>query len=145
MPDTPDVLTSEEVRKLDNRGMARVRPSVATLQRVGCRVILFLDPESQIVPRVPGTGADGIEIYTGSYATASRNGKPEAMLAACTATARVAADLDLAVNNLANLPPLMSSVPVVAKASIGHELIADALVMGFSAAVLAYKAALGAL
>lgn len=150
VPDTPDVLTSKEGWKLDNRDMVRVRPAVANLQRVGCRVILFLDPDSQIVPRVPGTGADGIEIYTGSYATAARNGNPEALLAACTATARVAADLDLAVNighelNLANLPPLMSSMPVVAEASIGHELIADALVMGFSAAVLAYKAALGAL
>jgi pyridoxine 5-phosphate synthase len=110
---------------------------------------LFLDPDPQIVPRVPGTGANGIEINTGSYAAAVRNGNPEALLGACTAAARVAADLDLTVNighdlNLANLPPLMSRMPVVSEASIGHELTADALVMGFSAAVLAYRAALGA-
>ena len=149
VPDAPDVLTSEEGWKLDNRDMARVRSAVADLKRVGCRVILFLDPDPQIVPRVPGTGANGIEIYTGSYAAAARNGNPEAPLGACTAAASVAADLDLTVNighdlNLTNLPPLMSRMPVVSEASIGHELTADALVMGFSAAVLAYRAALGA-
>jgi len=36
----------------------------------------------------------------------------------------------------------MSAIPVVNEASIGHELTADALVMGFRAAVGAYKAAL---
>jgi pyridoxine 5-phosphate synthase len=33
-------------------------------------------------------------------------------------------------------------LPAVAEASIGHELTADALVMGFAEAVRAYKAAL---
>jgi pyridoxine 5-phosphate synthase len=149
VPDTPDVLTSEEGWKLDNRDMEGVRSTVADLKRVGCRVILFLDPDPQIVLRVPGTGANGIEIYTGSYAAAARNGNPEALLGACTAAASVAADLGLTVNighdlNLANLPSLMSRMPVVSEASIGHELTTDALVMGFSAAVLAYRAALGA-
>jgi pyridoxine 5-phosphate synthase len=76
-----------------------------------------------------------------SYAAAARNGNPEAPLGACTAAASVAADLDLKVNihdlNLANLLPLMSRMPVVSEASIGHELTADALVMGLSAAVAA--------
>jgi pyridoxine 5-phosphate synthase len=44
--------------------------------------------------------------------------------------------------NLENLPPLVDALPGVAEASIGHELTADALVMGFPAAVRAYKAAL---
>jgi pyridoxine 5-phosphate synthase len=149
VPDAPDVRTSEEGWNLDDGDMARVRSAVADLKRVGCRVILFLDPDPQIVPRVPGTDANGIETYTGSYAAAARSGNPEALLGACTAAASVAADLDLTVNighdlNLANLPPLMSRMPVVSEASIGHELTADALVMGFSAAVLAYRAALGA-
>jgi pyridoxine 5-phosphate synthase len=34
-------------------------------------------------------------------------------------------------------------LPTVAEASIGHELTADALVMGFGKAVEAYKALLG--
>jgi pyridoxine 5-phosphate synthase len=38
---------------------------------------------------------------------------------------------------------LIAALPTVAEASIGHELTADALVMGFPEAVRAYKAALG--
>ena len=58
-----------------------------------------------------------------------------------------AAELGLVVNighdlNLENLPPLIDALPTVAEASIGHELTADALVMGFAKAVQAYKAVL---
>jgi pyridoxine 5-phosphate synthase len=44
--------------------------------------------------------------------------------------------------NLHNIPPLLQAVPFLAEASIGHELTADALEMGFTAAVRAYAAAL---
>jgi pyridoxine 5-phosphate synthase len=44
--------------------------------------------------------------------------------------------------NLHNLPPLIARLPGLAEASIGHELTADALVMGFAAAVAAYARAL---
>jgi pyridoxine 5-phosphate synthase len=37
---------------------------------------------------------------------------------------------------------LVAAIPFLAEASIGHELTADALVIGFAAAVQAYKAAL---
>jgi pyridoxine 5-phosphate synthase len=96
---------------------------------------------------VHNTGADGIEIYTGSYAAAFRKGDYAALLRACAATVARAAELGLVVNighdlNLDNLPALMKALPEFAEASIGHELTADALVMGFGAAVRAYKAAL---
>jgi pyridoxine 5-phosphate synthase len=44
--------------------------------------------------------------------------------------------------NLRNLPPLVAALPMIAEASVGHELTADALEMGFVTAVGAYKAAL---
>ena len=44
--------------------------------------------------------------------------------------------------NLDNLPGLVAAMPCLAEASIGHELTADALVVGFAAAVEAYKRAL---
>jgi pyridoxine 5-phosphate synthase len=37
----------------------------------------------------------------------------------------------------------VAALPPIAEASIGHELTADALEIGFGAAVIAYKAALG--
>ena len=112
-------------------------------------MILFVDPDPAVVERVHDTGADGIEIYTGGYAAGFRAGAADARLQACAATAARAAELGLVVNighdlNLDNLPPLVAALPGVAEASIGHELTADALVMGFAAAVRAYRAALGA-
>jgi pyridoxine 5-phosphate synthase len=147
VPDGPGVLTSEEGWKLDNRDTPLVNAAVARLKRLGARVILFVDPDPAVVDRVPGTGADGIEIYTGSYADAFRGGDPKVALASCAATAQRAAERGLVVNaghdlNLDNLPALVAALPSLAEASIGHELTADALKLGFSAAVAAYKAAL---
>jgi pyridoxine 5-phosphate synthase len=147
VPDPPGAFTSEEGWKLDNRDAAIVNIAVAELKRLGCRVILFVDPDPAVVERVPGSGADGIEIYTGRYAAAVRAGDSAKELQACAATAARAHERGLVVNaghdlNLDNLPPLVTAMAFLAEASIGHELTADALVMGFAAAVKAYKAAL---
>jgi pyridoxine 5-phosphate synthase len=147
VPDPPGAFTSEEGWKLDNRDTPVVRPAIAALKRLGCRVILFVDPDPAAIERVPGSGADGIEIYTGTYAAAFRAGNSSRELQACAMTAARARDRSLVVNaghdlNLENLPALVAAIPFLAEASIGHELTADALVIGFAAAIQAYKAAL---
>ena len=147
VPDGPGVLTSEEGWKLGNEDMPLVTQSVARLKKLGARVILFIDPDPNVIDRVPGTGADGVEIYTGGYADAFRQGEAAKMREACAETASRAAARGLVVNaghdlNLDNLPALVAAMPNLAEASIGHELTADALKMGWQAAVHAYKAAL---
>ena len=148
VPDPPGAFTSEEGWKLGDGAVASaVASSVAILKGLGCRDILFVDPDPGVVPHVPATGADGIEIYTGAYAAAARGGTPGPLLDACAATSRAADGLGLVVNighdlNLINIPPLVAALPAAAEASIGHELTADALIMGFPAAVAAYRKAL---
>ncbi|MBV8336490.1 MAG: pyridoxine 5'-phosphate synthase [Alphaproteobacteria bacterium] len=147
VPDSPDAFTSEEGWRLDAAQHRLVDAALSELKPLGCRVILFVDPDPAAVAAVHNTGADGIEIYTGSYAAAFRAGNPEALQQACVTTAARAAELGLIVNighdlNLHNLPPLVAALPGFAEASIGHELTADALVMGFAEAVRAYKRAL---
>ncbi|MGH7100355.1 MAG: pyridoxine 5'-phosphate synthase [Stellaceae bacterium] len=147
VPDPPGVFTSEEGWKLGANERGTVDAAVALLKPLGCRVILFVDPDPGVVARVPATGADGIEIYTGTYAAAFRAGEAAAELAVCAATATQAAAQGLVVNaghdlNLHNLPALIAAMPFLAEASIGHELTADALMIGFPAAVRAYKRAL---
>jgi pyridoxine 5-phosphate synthase len=149
VPDSPDAFTSEEGWKLDAAQHRLVDAALNELKPLGCRVILFIDPDPAAVAPVHNIGADGIEIYTGSYATAFRQGDYAALLRACAAAADRAAELWLVVNighdlNLHNLPPLVAAMSAVAEASIGHELTTDGLVMGFADAVRAYKAALGA-
>ncbi len=45
--------------------MALVRPAIAALKSGGARVILFIDPDPAVLDRIPESGADGVEIYTG--------------------------------------------------------------------------------
>jgi pyridoxine 5-phosphate synthase len=147
VPDAPTAFTSEEGWKLNHEDAPLVSSAVAALKTYGCRTILFVDPDPNVVPRVPGTGADGIEIYTGSYAASARAGIPGRMLDVCAATARIANQLGQTINvghdlNLNNIPALIAAMPTMNEASIGHELTADALVMGFAATIKAYKASL---
>ena len=149
VPDAPGVFTSEEGWKLDPAEAALVTPAIAAMKALGCRVILFIDPGADVIERVRSAGADGVEIYTGLYAAAFRDGRFDDVLERITATAVAARAAGLVVNaghdlNLKNIPFLMGAVPFLAEASIGHELTADALEMGFAATVAAYAKALRA-
>lgn len=147
VPDAPDAFTSEEGWHLDAAQRALAVPAIAAIKALGCRVVLFIDPDPAAPARAKDAGADGVEIYTGSYAAAFRSGDPAPLLDAIARTARAADGLGLVVNaghdlNLHNIPPLMAAVPFLAEASIGHELTADALERGFGPTVAAYAAAL---
>jgi len=148
VPDPPSAFTSEEGWKFDERdGQISVRDEVARFQTVADRVILFIDPDAAVVAGLLESGADGAEIYTGSYAAEHRIRGPGPTLSAATEAARAVHGARLRVNighdlNLFNLPTLIRAMPPIAEASIGHELTADALKLGFGSAVAAYKAAL---
>ena len=148
VPDAPDAFTSERGWALDAAERAVAEPAIAALRALGARVILFIDPDPAVAPRARASGADGVEIYTGTYAAGFRAGDAAATLAACVAAAVAARDLGLVVNaghdlNLRNIPGLVHGAPFLAEASIGHELTADALELGFAATVAAYARALG--
>ncbi len=126
---------------------ALAAPAIAAIKALGCRVILFIDPDPDVIERVRQAGADGVEIYTGTYAAAFREGSIIRSWRQIATTAIRARDAGLVVNaghdlNLHNIPPLMQAVPFLAEASIGHELTADALENGFAATVAAYARAL---
>ncbi len=148
VPDAPGAFTSDEGWQLVDAGQVEmVTAYVARLKALGCRVVLFTDPDAAVVPRVKAVGADGIEIYTGEYAAQARGGRSAPLLSAIAAAASAAGAQGMIVNmghdlNLENIPAIAAAVPNIAEASIGHELTADALVMGFAAATRAYRRAL---
>jgi pyridoxine 5-phosphate synthase len=147
VPDAPGAFTSEEGWRLDAGEAALATPAITVIKALGCRVILFIDPDPDVIARVREAGADGVEIYTGAFAAAFRGGGHEAILERIAATAAGARAAGLVVNaghdlNLHNIPLLMRAVPFLAEASIGHELTADALENGFAAIVAAYAEAL---
>jgi pyridoxine 5-phosphate synthase len=152
VPDAPEAFTSEEGWHLDPAQAALATPFIAAIKALGGRAVLFIDPDPAVIARVPATGADGVEIYTGPYAGAFRDGGhgpalAQPILEQIAATAAAARDAGLVVNaghdlNLHNIPPLVQAVPFLAEASIGHELTADALETGWTATVAAYAKAL---
>ena len=147
VPDASSAFTSEEGWKLDDAQMRIIQKAVVLLKALGSRVILFIDPDPSVIARVQETGADGVELYTGAYAEAFRKNEHASLLEKCAKTAEEARAKNLIVNighdlNLKNLPPIVSRIPFIAEASVGHELTADALKMGFATAVHAYVHAL---
>src|SRR5690606_41133877 len=77
----------------------RLRPHVAALKQLGCRVSLFADAGAGFdAGAAAASGADRIEIYTGPFAEAFEAGDAGAALAACADTARRAQAAGLGVN-----------------------------------------------
>ena len=141
VPDGDAQLTSDHGFDFERDGEA-LRPLVASLHALGCRVSLFADAGSR-VEAAAATGADRIELYTGPFAAGFAAGDASSALAACADSARRAQAAGLGVNAghdlcQANLGALLAAVPGVAEVSIGHALIDEALYAGLAATVHAY-------
>jgi pyridoxine 5-phosphate synthase len=146
VPDSPGQATSDhgwgELPELD-----KLKPVVAELHTLGCRVSLFMDPVAEHMSHARDVGADRVELYTQPYAAAFAAGDVEQVIPNYAAAAKAAQDLGLGVNaghdlNLHNLAKFCE-IPNIAEVSIGHALVADALDMGLANAVRAYLKILG--
>ncbi|MEM7253099.1 MAG: pyridoxine 5'-phosphate synthase [Pseudomonadota bacterium] len=146
VPDAPDQATSDHGWPLEDEA-EQVRAILSDLKAGGMRTALFVDPDRDVIARAAEIGADRIELYTEPYAVAHANGDYQASLKTYSECASHAVASNLVVNaghdlNLENLPPFRQALPALAEVSIGHAITADALDVGFSAAVKAYLDAL---
>lgn len=124
---------------------------VARYKKLGCRVSLFADGDSdaEAVSIAKAVGADRIELYTGPYGGCyDAPEQAAAILEALgkTADAAIAAGLDVNAGHdltVANLPPLLKRIPKLAETSIGHALTADALEFGMAETVRRFRRACG--
>ncbi len=123
----------------------RLKPLIAEAKALGARVSLFMDPVPEAMAVAKAVGADRVELYTETYASAYGSPKQAEVLAAFKATAEAALAAGLGINaghdlNRNNLHTFLATVPGVQEVSIGHALIADALEMGYTETVRAYNA-----
>ncbi len=123
----------------------RLAPLIAQAHAAGARVSLFMDPEPAQMAAARAIGADRVELYTEPYAAAHARGEAAQQIPRYRDAARAALEAGLAVNaghdlNLHNLTEFLKGVPGVSEVSIGHALLADALELGYGAAVQAYLA-----
>jgi len=145
VPDSPGATTSDHGWDLEADG-ERLEPVIAELRALGVRVSLFVDHDRVDFRRARELGADRVELYTEPFARAFATGEYGAVLAGFSGAARRAQAEGLGVNaghdlNLANLATF-TRVPGILEVSIGHALVADALELGFRAAVTSYLAIL---
>jgi pyridoxine 5-phosphate synthase len=146
VPVRPGEITSQAGWPPDTP-VAELRTQIADLQSRGVRVSAFIDPEKDAVEWAASTGADRVELYTGPFARAFKEGEAqaEASFRKYVEAANVAHALGLGVNaghdlDLDNLT-LFRGLPHLDEVSIGHALISHALYVGLSRAVKDYLAA----
>jgi pyridoxine 5-phosphate synthase len=137
-----------------------LEPLIKEIQSWGVRVSLFMDPIPEQMQFCQQLGVERVELYTESYArsfmdstthkthrdTRDRVHEDASLWAALepfVQTAQVAHACGLALNaghdlNAKNLRPFLTNVPHVREVSIGHALMADALMLGYEGAVKMY-------
>ncbi len=128
----------------------RLKPLVAEARALGVRVSLFMDPDPQAMAAAKAIGADRVELYTETYASAHATDRQPEVLARFAAAAQAATAAGLGINaghdlNAENLQEFLAGVPGVLEVSIGHALISDALEWGYQAAVKRYLRAIAAI
>ncbi len=137
VPESREEITTEG--GLDVAGAdPSLKETILMLQNHGTRVSLFIDPEPSQVEAAAAIGAEMIELHTGAFANAAREGG-EAELADLIAAAKQAHQLGLQVNaghgiHLSNLATLMR-VPHLSELNVGHHLVSRGIFVGLRHAV----------
>lgn len=144
VPDSDGQKTSDHGFDL-KKDAELVAPLIQQVQSMGVRVSLFMDPDLEQIQLAKDIGADRIELYTGPFAWAFEQSEAEGqtVFQAHSEAAAFAQSIGLGINaghdlNLENMV-LYKNLPGLQEVSIGHALTVDALNMGFTSAVQAYK------
>jgi pyridoxine 5-phosphate synthase len=133
------------------RGHNTVAPVVRRLADAGVRVSLFIEPSVIQIAVAQAMGAAVVELHTGAYCDAAREGREaEAarLLDALRAGAAEAAARGLEVHaghgiDYATVGPI-AAIPEVVELNIGHFLIGEAVFVGLDEAVRRMRALMDA-
>lgn len=147
VPDDPTQSTSDHGWDIAaNRDL--LTGLIARLHRGGMRVSLFIDPDTAAPQLAKEVGADRVEIYTGPYGGAFAPNELAREFARVVATGKAAAEAGVGLNaghdlTRDNLPALVKALPNLQEVSIGHAVIADALMFGLGETVKKFRASIG--
>ena len=119
-----------------------IAPFVEKLSKNGSRVSLFIGADPMQIEAASRTGAAVVELHTGAFCDAARDGlhdEAAEILEALKAGAKQAARLGLEVHaghgiDYETVAPI-AAIPEVAELNIGHFLIGEAIFTGLASAV----------
>ncbi|OQW56943.1 MAG: pyridoxine 5'-phosphate synthase [Proteobacteria bacterium HN_bin10] len=120
-----------------------IAPFVEKLRDNGSRVSLFIGADPMQIEAASRTGAAVVELHTGAYCDAMREGQAaeaESVLAALKTGATQAAALGLEVHaghgiDYETVAPI-AAIPEIAELNIGHFLVGEAIFIGLGPAVV---------
>jgi pyridoxine 5-phosphate synthase len=118
-----------------------IAPFVEKLREAGSRVSLFIGADPLQIEAASRTGAQVVELHTGAFCDAARDGAAEAdeILKTLRAGARQAASLGLEVHaghgiDYETVAPI-AAMPEIRELNIGHFLVGEAIFVGLELAV----------
>jgi pyridoxine 5-phosphate synthase len=119
-----------------------IAPFVMRLKDAGSRVSLFIGADPNQIEAAARTGAQVVELHTGAFCDAVRDGQARAAgdhLDALRAAALQAADLGLEIHaghgiDYDTVEPV-AAIPQVKELNIGHFLIGEAIFVGLGPAI----------
>ncbi len=119
-----------------------IAPFVQKLTDAGSRVSLFIGADPLQIEAASRTGAAVIELHTGAYCDAARDGEAaqaSEILTALRAGATLGASLGLEIHaghgiDYDTVAPI-AAIPEVAELNIGHFLVGEAIFVGLAEAV----------
>ena len=125
---------------LDVRGqLAKLKDACGRLKAGGIRVAPFIDPDLGQIDACAEAGAPVVELHTGSYADAAGAAQAQE-LERLVRAARHAAQRGIEVHaghglHYRNVKPV-AAIPEIVELNIGHSIVARAVMVGFSVAVM---------
>ena len=142
VPERRQELTTEG--GLDVAGqLDRVRDACTRLAAAGIRVSLFIDAETKQLDAAKAAGAPVVEIHTGRFAEAHSEAEAASELARIRVAVEHGMNLGLQVNAGHGLHyhnvHAVAAIPGVVELNIGHAIVAQALFVGWAAAVAEMK------
>lgn len=144
----PDLVTlvPERREELTTEGGLDVASNPEPYQKVvkrlkdkGIEVSFFLDPDPKQIRVAHGIGADIVEIHTGHYAEARSESESRKRFERIVKAVDFSADLQLGISaghglNYVNIKRF-KTLPRIEEYSIGHSIVARAVLVGFEKAV----------
>ena len=126
-----------------------VREAVTTLKNAGIAVCIFIDPDLDQIKIAHKIDADMIEIHTGAFCDATTNTKKQREFIRIIDAAKIGTKLNLKVNAghgiCYNTIKAFQGLHEINEFSIGHSIIARAILTGMEQAVRDMKQLLSAL
>ncbi|MFC1825172.1 pyridoxine 5'-phosphate synthase [Thermodesulfobacteriota bacterium] len=138
VPEKREELTTEGGLDVKSN-IDRYRQVIGLLKEQNILVSLFLDPEPGQIETGKEAGADIVEIHTGHYSEAGNESEASMRFERITAAVETAAQMQLGISaghglNYYNIKRF-KSLPAIEEYSIGHSIVARAVIVGFRQAV----------